>query len=83
MTFCPYHFPIFSHQKSDPVGFSGSRNPGHSFFLGETASKLRVFVSTSDGRLLQVGYQSRKVLSVHQLHSEADVASGAVGSPMP
>eukprot|EP00435_Cladocopium_sp_Y103_P010187 s201_g2.t1 len=52
------------------LGFE-CRKRGHSFFLGETAAKLRVFVSTSDGRLLQVGYQSRKVLSVHQLHSEA------------
>lgn len=28
-------------------------------------------MGTSDGRVLQIGYRSRKVLSIHQAHAEA------------
>lgn len=55
-----YHLRSISHRPS-----------GHSFFLGDSAAeKVRCFVATGDGRVLQVGYKSRKVLAVHQLHNE-------------
>eukprot|EP00931_Biecheleriopsis_adriatica_P023996 TRINITY_DN15043_c0_g1_i2.p1 TRINITY_DN15043_c0_g1~~TRINITY_DN15043_c0_g1_i2.p1 ORF type:complete len:1968 (+),score=448.09 TRINITY_DN15043_c0_g1_i2:92-5995(+) len=43
-----------------------------SYFMGEyVAEHLRVFVSTADGKLLQLHYRTRKVQAVYQLHNEA------------
>lgn len=45
---------------------------GHSYFLGESqAEHVRMFVATSDGKVLKLSYRDRKVLEAYQLHAEA------------
>ncbi|CAE7837569.1 wdr90 [Symbiodinium sp. CCMP2592] len=48
------------------------RRAGHSFCLpSEAAEQVRLWVGTADGRVIELGHKSRKVLAVHQLHTQA------------
>ncbi|CAE7672616.1 wdr90 [Symbiodinium sp. CCMP2456] len=48
------------------------RRAGHSFCLpSEAAEQVRFWVGTADGRVIELGHKSRKVLAVHQLHTQA------------